>query len=278
MGFYPQPDKYRCGPFAMKHALVMLGVFKHENEIAKIAGSNWWAGTTEIGLQLAARRFKCNMKYLQSSNPDDARRALNEELKKGRPCIMSVNGWEHWVTAVNYSRGFYVVIDSEYNSVITIKTTSQLLKMWKYKDAREGFTSYDAYALYPKTRIYTKAKFKLADAKALMYKKNLDLANKWDHYFNDLIVMSKPRTKLSVNFISFSEFLRRNKENLVLKVANWHGKPTLNELRKILDNMEFVADVYDLIIPLDDEKKAMIDVAILLTMYACGKYGMKSIY
>lgn len=262
----------------MKHALVMLGVFKHEDDIAKIAGSNWWSGTSEIGLQKAARKFNCNMKYLQSSNPDDARRALNEELKKGRPCIMSVNGWEHWVTAVNYSKGNYVLIDSEHDSVITIKTAAQLIKMWKYKDYYEGFVSYDAYAVYPKFRSYSKAKFKLADAKALMYKKNLDLAKGWDQYFNDLISVAKPRTKLSINFITFSEFLRRNKENLVEKVANWHGKPTYSELRKILENMEFVADVYDLIIPLDDGKKALIDVTILLTMYACGKYGMNKIY
>ena len=47
MSFYPQPDKYRCGPFALKHALVMLGVFKHENEIAVESGSTWWAGTNE---------------------------------------------------------------------------------------------------------------------------------------------------------------------------------------------------------------------------------------
>ncbi|MFC2135476.1 hypothetical protein ACFLTH_12760, partial [Bacteroidota bacterium] len=252
----------------MKHALVMLGVFIHEDEIARIAGSNWWAGTTEIGLQKVARRYKCNMKYLQSSNPDDARRALNTELKKGRPCILSINKWEHWVTAVNYSRGYYVIIDSEYSKVITIKSASQLLKKWKYKDLYEGFTSYDAYAIYPKSRKYSKAKFKLADAKALMYKKNSDLAQKWDQYFNDLISVAKPRTKLSINFITFSEFLRRNKENLVDKVANWHGNPSHNELGRILSNMEFVADVYDLIIPWDDEKKALIDVTSLLMMFA----------
>lgn len=262
----------------MKHALVMLGVFKHEDEIAKIAGSNWWAGTTEIGLAKAARKFNCKMKYIQSSNPNDARRALNEELKKGRPCILSVSSWEHWITVVNYSRGNYVVIDSEYDKVISVKSANQLLKKWKYKDEYEGFTSYDAYAVYPKFRIYTKAKFNLNYAKALMYKKNHDLALKWDQYFNDLISIAKPRTKLSINFITFSEFLRRSEENIVEHVANWHGKPKLSELRKVIENMRFVAEVYDLIIPMDDEKKAIIDVTSLLMMYACGKYGMNKIY
>ncbi len=256
----------------------MLGVFKHEDEIAEISGSDWWAGTDEIGLSKAARYFKCKMKYIQSSNPNDARRALNEELKKERPCILSVNDWEHWITVVNYSRGFYVVIDSEDDKVISIQTGGQLIRQWKYKDRTQGFTSYDGYALYPKFRVYTKAKFTLRAARSLMYNKNHNLSIKWDQYFNDLLSISKPRTKLSINFITFSEFLRRNEENLVKKVANWHGEPTYNELRKILNNMEFVANVYDLIIPFDDEKKALIDVTSILAMYACGKYGMVPIY
>ena len=30
MSFYPQPNKYQCGPFALKYALAMVGVFKDE--------------------------------------------------------------------------------------------------------------------------------------------------------------------------------------------------------------------------------------------------------
>ena len=42
--------------------------------------------------------------------------------------------------------------------------------------------------------------------------------------------------------------------------------------------MKFVAEVYDLIIPEDEEKRAAIDVTSILMMYACGKYGMSPIY
>ena len=51
MSFYPQPNKYQCGPFALKYALVMLGVFASEKSIARKAGSTWWHGTDEIGLK-----------------------------------------------------------------------------------------------------------------------------------------------------------------------------------------------------------------------------------
>ena len=65
MSFYPQPNKYQCGPFALKYALVMLGVFASEKSIAKKAGSTWWAGTDEIGLERAANHYDCRLKYFR---------------------------------------------------------------------------------------------------------------------------------------------------------------------------------------------------------------------
>ncbi|MBU1099257.1 MAG: hypothetical protein KKA84_02550 [Bacteroidetes bacterium] len=279
MSFYPQPDNYRCGPFALKYALVMLGVFKHEDKIAKIAGSTWWDGTDELGLAKAAAIFKCKMNYFQSDNPSDALKLLNAWLKKGIPCVLSVNNWEHWITVVKYTRKSYIYLDSENNRVIGILTSSQLSKYWRYKDESEDKSiSYDGYAIEPKFKTYTKASFSLEKARTLMYKKNDILASKWDQYFNDLITICKPRNKQTAKLITFPEFLRRNEATLVRKIANWHGTPKYTELKKILYNMKFVAEIYDLIIPLDEEKKALVDISALLMMYACGKYGMDPIY
>jgi len=278
MSFYPQPNKYQCGPFALKYALVMLGIFKDEDQIGIIAGSTWWAGTDEIGLSRAARRFECKLKHFQSSNPDDARRMLITELKKGHPCILSVKNWEHWCTVVNYQQGKFVVIDSELDKVVSIQTAGSLVRRWKYIEKGTGIKSYDGYALIPKFKVQTRAKFSLDNAKEVMYDKNEDIAKKWDQYTNDLINICKPRTKLSYNIITFSEFLRRNEENLTKRIAIWHGEPTYSELKKILANMKFIAEVYDLIVPEDDEKRAAIDVASILMMYSCGKYGMNPIY
>jgi hypothetical protein len=60
--------------------------------------------------------------------------------------------------------------------------------------------------------------------------------------------------------------------------VHWHGTPTSRELKKILDSMKFVAEVYDLVIFEEDQKKALIDLAAILMMYSCGKYGMDPIY
>ncbi len=278
MSFYPQPNSYQCGPFALKYALIMLGIFQNEDQIGITAGSTWWGGTDELGLARAARKYGCRMKHIQSSNPDDARRALNKLLKKGIPCLLSVDNWEHWLTVINYSRGKYVLVDSALDSVVTILTSAQLMRKWRYKDSYDDIISYDGYALIPKFKIYTRAKFDIKKARELMLVKNQKLARNWDNYFNDVSAIGRPRTKLSYNFITFSELMRRNRKNLINRVADWHGQPSYSEIEQILNNMKFVADAYDIIIPIEDEKKAIIDITSLLMIYACGKYGMHKVY
>ena len=73
-------------------------------------------------------------------------------------------------------------------------------------------------------------------------------------------------------------FLRRYEKMIIEQVVYWHGDPNYNELKKIVNKMKFIADVYNLIIYIDDHKKALVDITSLLMIYACGKYGMDKIY
>jgi hypothetical protein len=276
MSFYPQPNSYTCGPFALKYALVMLGIFKNEREIGKAAGVTWWAGTDEIGLARAAKKYNCQMKYFRESRGKNALEVLNKKLKKGYPCILSVENWEHWLTVLGYQKNKYIIVDSSLDKVVNILTSSQLLKKWKFVE--DEVVSFDGYAIVPTFKVNTLAVFSLAKAKEVMYTRNEQLAHKWDTYFNDLINICRPRTPLSYNIITFNEFLRRNEKALIKEVAFWHGTPTKDELRKVLHNLLFVAEVYDLVIYEEDEKKALIDLASILMMYSCGKYGMDPIY
>ncbi|GAB6282076.1 MAG: hypothetical protein STSR0008_08200 [Ignavibacterium sp.] len=278
MSFYPQPYKYQCGPFALKYALVMLGKFENEKEIGKRAGSNWWYGTDEIGLAKASKYYDCKMKYFRRETPEEALKVLITQLKEGYPCILSVDNWEHWFTVTNFQQDKFIVIDSGLEKVIVIYSPTQLIKRWKYVEEETNEISYDGYALIPKFKITTKANFSLEKAKYVMQERNKDLAIKWDTYFNDLINICRPHFPNSKRTISFTEFLRRFENLLVKEIANWHGTPTYQELKKILKNMKFVAEVYDLVIYIEDQKKALIDLSALLMMYSCGKYGMDPIY
>lgn len=278
MSFYPQPNKYQCGPFALKYALVMLGIFASEKSIAKRAGSTWWFGTDEIGLSRAAKYYDCRLKYFRRETGKDAIKVLIQHLKKGYPCILSVDNWEHWLTVINWQQGKFILIDSIKNRVINIYTTRQLTRRWKYLDPDDEFISFDGYAVIPNFKTKTRAKFTLAKANYVMQAKNRELAKHWDTYFNDLISICKPRTATSIHTISFGEFLRRYEKMIIQEVAYWHGNPTHGELKKVIDKMEFIANVYNLVIYIDEHKKALVDITSLLMMYACGKYGMDKIY
>lgn len=278
MSFYPQPYKYQCGPFALKYALVMLGRFVDEQNIARVAGSTWWHGTDEIGLAKAAKKYDCKMKYFRREVGKDGTKALISQLKKGYPCILSVDNWEHWFTVVNYQQGKFVVVDSALDKVVVIYTPNQIARRWKYIDDENGEVSYDGYALIPGFRVSTKAKFTLKEARYVMLEKNKHLAKKWDTYFNDLISICRPKHANATNMISFTEFLRRNETLLVNGVADWHGVPSYMELKKLLKDFRFMAEVYKLVIHEDDKKKALVDLTSLLMMYSCGKYGMDKIY
>jgi hypothetical protein len=256
----------------------MLGRFENEKEIGKKAGSTWWYGTDEIGLAKAAKSFDCKMKYFRRENPKDAIKILTYNLRRGYPCILSVDNWEHWLTVINQQRGKFILVDSALDKVIAIYTPVQLARRWKYVDDENGEISYDGYALVSNSKPATKAKFTLEEARYVMRDRNKSLARKWDAYFNDLIMICRPRFPHSTKTISFNEFLRRHEKILVTQIADWHGSPSYRELKKILDDMQFVAEVYNLVIYIEDQKKALVDLAAILMMYSCGRYGMDPIY
>ena len=277
MSFYPQPNSYTCGPFALKYALVMLGIFRNEREIGKAAGVTWWAGTDEIGLARAAKKYKCRMKYFHETNPLPALNKLDMELNKQLPCILSVDEWGHWLTVLSKHKNKYIIVDSGQEKVISVVSALKLLRRWKYFD-EENTTSFDGYSIIPHFKVISRAFFTIEKARKVMLKRNWQLASMWDTYFNDLINICRPRTPLSVNIITFNEFLRRYENILTKRVAFWHGSPGYDELKKILRNMQFVAEVYDLVIYEEDEKKAVVDLSSILMMYTCGKYGIEPIY
>jgi len=265
MGLYPQPNKWTCGPFALKHALVMLGVFVDEKEISRIAGTHWWAGTDEIKLGRAAKAYECELKYVRRKSPERAKRELLYHLKKGYPTLLCVDRWSHWITVVNTERGKFIVLDSERDPVVWVFSWSELKNRWAYRVAdKEDPESiehlYDLHALIPRFRVRTKAKFSIARAHYLRRPENKAFARQWDTYFEKLLHICRPKTPLSEMFISMGEFIRRHAEMLVTEIAHCNGEVKKSHLYKTLRNMQFVADTYGLVIPTEDEKRAIAGV------------------
>jgi hypothetical protein len=280
MGFSPQTDRWQCGPFALKHALIMLGILADEKAIAKLAGTNPSSGTNEVQLGRAARKYSCDLLLERKEDPAEARRVLIDYLRQGLPCLVCISEWSHWITIVKEEKGRFIVLDSYDEAVLEVLTSKQLEACWVYHmdDDEQTKTLYDFHPVVPLFRAQTRARVSLARARFLRRPENRDFARQWDKYVEDLLAICRPRTPLSSNVLSLGEFLRRHGGMVVDQVAFWHGWVERRRAAKVLENLHFVADTYGLVIHEEDEKRAIAGIASLLTLWAGGRYGVTPVY
>ncbi|MBM4159808.1 MAG: hypothetical protein FJ217_01785 [Ignavibacteria bacterium] len=283
MAFYPQPNLWQCGPFALKHALVTLGISADEDHISDFAGTRWWSGTDELQLAKAARQFDCDLLMTRRYDAQTARRELTSYLRRGIPALLCVHEWTHWVTTVKQEQGKFIILDSRDKAVLTILSWRDLREQWAYHERDEQDrtavqTIFDFHPVVPRFRVRTKAKFSLARAHFLRKRSNREFSRLWDQYLADLLNMCKPRTPLSAKVISLGEFMRRHQTMIVDQVDLWHGWIERSQAKRILNQLHFVADTYGLVVPAQDEKRTIAGITALLTLWAASQYGVLPVY
>jgi hypothetical protein len=283
MGLYPQPNKWQCGPFALKYALIMLGRFVDEKRISRIAGTHWWNGTDEIKLSRAARTYDCEMKVIRRKASLRAKRELLLALKKGHPALLCVDRWNHWITVVGAEKGKFITIDSRRAPVVCVETWYSLKKRWVYTerdpdDTTQTVKLYDLHPVIPRFRVRTKAHFSLKRARYLRRPENKPFAESWDEYFTDLMSICIPRSPRTEKLISMGELLRRHGAMIRSQIVFWHGSVPADRLDKIMRNMQFVADTYDLAVRAIDEKRAIAAITSNLALWAASSYGIDEVY
>lgn len=281
MGFAPQPNMWQCGPFALKHALLHLGVFAEEKRLSRLAGTNRERGTNEDQLARAARKFRCDLKVTRHRNPDRARRALVSYLKRGLPVILCVDNWRHWITVVKVERGRFIALDSEKRTVLTTLLWGRLRNRWVFRDVEEEREDgtvpvyFDLHAVIPRFRVRTRPDISIARARYLRQPKNRELSRMWEHYVGDLMALAHRRTPLSEKVISMGTFLNRHQAMIIGEVSRLHPGIDRRGARKVLDRLHFVADTHGLVIRHGEEKRAIAGFATLLAVWAAGKAKAK---
>jgi hypothetical protein len=282
MGFNTQPNLWQCGPYALMHALISLGVLVNEREISRLAGTDA-SGTDEYQLARAAREFGCRLRAARYSDPDRARRAIVRQLRRGIPCLICIHQWRHWVAVVKEERGRFILLDSEQRAVLTIVSSEELSRLWVYHEKEEAGdngsgTLYDLHPLVPRFRVRLRARFSISRARFLRRPENRELARRWDEYLEDLLVLCRPAGRLDADVISLGEFLRRHGGMIVDQVAFWHGAIARPKAEKVLRNMRFVAATHGLVIPSGEVERVIAGLTAILTLWAGGKYGVSPFY
>ena len=281
-GFYPQPNEWTCGPFALKHALLALGRMVDVGQIAQTARTHWWSGTDEIQLARAAREFECDLVLERRSDPEEARRLLVKYLREQTPVLLCVDEWSHWITVVRAEDRRFVVVDSNDDQVLSLRTWPQLRNWWRYHDTDYSKENppvlYDLMAVTPRFRTSVKADFSVERVKFLRRPENKRLARHWNEYLEDLLDICKPPSERIADALSMGEFLRRHQELLVSRVVHWHGDVEREEIHRILRYLRFVSETYGLVIPSAATRRAVADLAILVTLWACTTSPLTEMY
>jgi len=283
MGIYPQPNLWQCGPFALKHALVVLGVLKDERALSRVAGTHWWHGTDEVQLARAARKFDCDLLMVRRADSERARRVLQRYLRRGIPVLLCVDEWAHWLTVVKAESGRFIMLDSRDAKVLTIATWPELRRMWAYHEVDDdeehtGRALYDLHPVVPRFRPKTQAHFSLARARKLRRETHRQLAELWDEYLGDLLVLCRTRSARVERIFSLGEFFRRHGQMILEQVDYWHGGVDRRAAKQILNNLHFVADTYGLVIHVEQEKRAIAGISSILALWSAEKFGVPTVY
>jgi hypothetical protein len=281
-GFYPQPNEWTCGPFALKHALLALGRMVDVGQIAQTARTHWWSGTDEIQLARAAREFECDLVLERRGDPEEARRLLVKYLREQIPVLLCVDEWSHWITVVRTEDRRFVVIDSNDDQVLSLRTWPQLRNWWRYHDTDYSKDNppvlYDLMAVTPRFRTSVKADFSVERVKFLRRPENKRLARHWNEYLEDLLEICKPPSVRISQPLSMGEFLRRHAELLMTRVVYWHGDVNRDEVARVLRDLRFVSETYGLVIPASMSRRALADLSILVSLWACADRGVDPMF
>jgi hypothetical protein len=284
LGLYEQPNDWTCGPFALKHALVALGKLADESAISQVAHPHWWAGTDEVKLARAARAFECDLPFIRRVSPDRAHSSLVRHLNQRLPVILCVDDWGHWVTVVRHEEGRVGVIDSKKAPVLQVLTWPQLRNRWRYYDETDTgrfIPVFDLHPVKPRFRVSIKAQFSVERAHFLRRQDNADLAEYWDEYLSDLLEICRPRTasgRSPRNAMPMSAFLREHEGMLAARLSYWHGELAQDQVFRLLRNFRFVAETYDLAIPAAGQEQVLVDLSMLLGMWAAAGHGVSAMY
>ena len=214
-------------------------------------------------------------------NESSAQTTLTRYLTTGYPVLLCVDGWGHWVTAVGHEGGRYVLIDSKKEPVLQVLSWAQLRRRWQYieyDDWDEPHEFFDLHPVKPRFRVSANARFSLERAQFLRRPENADLAEHWDSYLGDLLEICRPRSRRSSQQLSMGEFLGRHQELLVSRIRYWHGGLERAHVHRLLRNFRFVAETYGLVIPAVGTSQALVDISMLLGMWAAARCGVGDMY
>jgi hypothetical protein len=259
MGIYGQPNSWQCGPFALKHALLALGIFAHEDELARLAGSTEVRGTNERQLGRAARLYGARLLMERRRDPAGARAALQVRLDAGQPVLLCLDQWEHWVTAVSADDREVVVFDSKYDVPLRLEPWDAVTGRLAFRQRRFGYWTRSLYDLHPVVPYRPCFRLRLAPGRAreLLDPVRSDLAAGWDHHARTLLPLTVPSGDQLEIGSSVAAFIGAHRPTILGRVRSLLGAEADAAVTAELDGLAFTAELFPAVLRPEAEAMAV---------------------
>lgn len=262
MGIYAQPNSWQCGPFALKHALLALGRFVHEDELTRLAGTTE-DGTDERELAHAAKRFGYELLTVRKRRARSAARALRAWLGRGMPVLACVDQWDHWVTVVAAEGDEAVMFDSYYDTPLRVEPVARLLGRLAYRAPRGRTLTavwplalYDLHPVVPRRPVAAQLRLTPLRARHLLELEHGSLVLALDQYAERLLAAAA-----GAGGEPLDTFL------LAHRAAILNGADPSAGARE-LERLVFVAGLYGLRVPAERREETVQRVARLVAQRA----------
>jgi ABC-type bacteriocin/lantibiotic exporter with double-glycine peptidase domain len=95
-----QSNEWSCGPAAVQNALLVHHKKVSQAGLRALCGTTEEDGTDEQCILRALLAYECEPDEWSGDVAREAEQWLGDSLRAGRPTILCVDRWEHWVTVI----------------------------------------------------------------------------------------------------------------------------------------------------------------------------------
>jgi hypothetical protein len=258
MSIHGQPNSWQCGPFALKHGLLGLGVFAHEDRLARLAGSNEARGTDERQLARAARRYQADLPVARRGTAAGARAEIEAWVRRGIPVLLCLDQWDHWVTAVAADAGHVVLFDSKYDAPLLLTPWDEVAARLVYQERRLGSWTRTLYDIHPTVPRQPTFRLRLTPGRAryLLHPDQAGLAARWDDYARQALALAVPSAVQTELGTPLADFAASRRTAILERAAARHGSDD-GRAGQILEGIAFAATLYGAALRPETEARAV---------------------
>ncbi len=127
-----QDTTANCGPLAVRNALKALGLERSTEELETLLGTTATEGTpTKRLVKGLLKMEELNPRVIDESREMVAHLSLSAGLRSGRPTVLCVDDWTHWVAAVGTLGDSRVLVaDSADSELVVSLGWQELMQRW----------------------------------------------------------------------------------------------------------------------------------------------------